>query len=175
MVTAVFGNHQGPINLLQNHHPGQVVGEGHGGHGKPPVGVLFDALRHPLGGADDEIQAAGPFQGVAADFGRKLFACEHLSLDAQGAGDPRSQEGGFDGVGLLFQLGGADLLLELDHFHFAQALEPLFEFVAGVLVEFFLEFTNTDQADIQQNRVISFRSSTQREHSLPESPWAAAL
>ena len=26
---------KGPVNLLQDHHPRQVVGEGHGGHGEP--------------------------------------------------------------------------------------------------------------------------------------------
>ena len=45
-----------PIDLLQQHDPGQMVGEGHGGHGQPPVRLPLQALVQPHAAADEKGQ-----------------------------------------------------------------------------------------------------------------------
>ena len=51
----------GPVELLQDHDPGQVVGEGHFAHGQLPVGLGLDRGVHAEGGPDQE--AGGGFAG----------------------------------------------------------------------------------------------------------------
>ena len=34
-----------PVELLEHHDPRKLVREGHGGHGKPQAGRLFDFIR----------------------------------------------------------------------------------------------------------------------------------
>ena len=41
VVAGACGNLEGPVNLLQHHDPGQMVGKGHGGHGQTQVGRLL--------------------------------------------------------------------------------------------------------------------------------------
>ena len=43
-----------PVNLLQQHHPGQVVWEGHGGHGQAQMGLVLHRLAHAEGATHQE-------------------------------------------------------------------------------------------------------------------------
>ena len=54
MVRPAGGDHLGPVELLQKHHPEQVVGEGHGGEGEPQVRLPLEGLVQAVGAADDE-------------------------------------------------------------------------------------------------------------------------
>ena len=47
-----------PVDLLQQHHPQQVMGEGHGGHGQFHGCLGLDGGVHAEGAADEEHQMA---------------------------------------------------------------------------------------------------------------------
>ena len=65
MVSASGIDLVGPVDLLQKHHPQQVVGKGHGGHGQPQIGLLFQRGVHPVGTADEEDDVSGAPGGDA--------------------------------------------------------------------------------------------------------------
>ena len=48
-----------PINLLQEHDPGQMVGEGHGGHGQLHCRQILDRRMQPERTADETIFILG--------------------------------------------------------------------------------------------------------------------
>ena len=45
---------EGPVDLLQHHDPGQMVGEGHGAHGELEIRLLLDLRADAEGRADEE-------------------------------------------------------------------------------------------------------------------------
>ena len=47
------------VDLLQQHDPGQVVGEGHGGHGQLDLGLRLDGGVQAVGAADEKDQVLG--------------------------------------------------------------------------------------------------------------------
>ena len=54
VVAGALPDLEGPVELFQQHDPGQVVGEGHGGHGQFDPGLPLQALRQAVGAADDK-------------------------------------------------------------------------------------------------------------------------
>ena len=48
----------GPVQLLQHHDSGQMVGEGHGAHGEPEIRPFLHPLGDAEGGADEKTGAA---------------------------------------------------------------------------------------------------------------------
>ena len=75
---------EGPVDLLQDHHPGQMVGEGHGGHGQAQMRLLFDGWVETEGAADDQGQVRGPVYHPALQGLGKLGAGQEPALHAQG-------------------------------------------------------------------------------------------
>ena len=74
-----------PIDLLQQHDPGQVMGKGHGGHGQRGPGPRFDRWVEAEGAADDEHDMAGsPYRQALHPPGKALRG-QALSLYLQSA------------------------------------------------------------------------------------------
>ena len=48
-----------PVELFQQHDPGQVVGKGHGGHAHPDPGLAFQPFLQPIGASDQENKMLG--------------------------------------------------------------------------------------------------------------------
>ena len=48
VITAARVDLVSPVDLFQQHHPQQVVGKGHGGHGQPQVCLLFEGSMNDL-------------------------------------------------------------------------------------------------------------------------------
>ena len=92
-----------PIDLLQQHDPGQVVGEGHGGHGQLGVGLRLDGGVKAVAAADDEDHM---LLRAAARDGKHLgnfLAGAHPALHAQGRHPGAGRDFGPDGLPLLGQ------------------------------------------------------------------------
>ena len=67
VVAGALGDFEGPVELLQQHDPGQMVGEGHFGHGQAQVGTLLDSGMESVGGADDKAELAAALAGPVGD------------------------------------------------------------------------------------------------------------
>ncbi len=149
-----FPNLEAPVNLLAQHHPGQLMGKGHGGHGKPLPGPLH-RWRQPKGAADDKAHRPrglhGPRQPLCHSGG-----IHRLPLNAQGV--HRSRRVAKDLLPLFFQ-GGGDLRLgwaagqpclrQLDELPLAQRAQTLFILRHSVPPIGFLQFSHADQLDCQ--------------------------
>ena len=77
-----------PVQLLQQHHPCQLMGEGHLRHGQPQIRPLLDPLRQPEGTADHQGHRALPLYPQPGQQPCKRLAFLLLPLNAQG--DPIS-------------------------------------------------------------------------------------
>ena len=82
----------GPVNLFQEHHSGQVVGEGHGGHGQLFGGLGLDGRVEPAGAADEESQAALSLVGPSGHEPGQLLAGAFPPLYAQGLPNQRGDK-----------------------------------------------------------------------------------
>ena len=49
-----MGDLGGSVDLLQEHYPGQLVGERHPGEGYAGIGPLFQGRMKPVGGSDEK-------------------------------------------------------------------------------------------------------------------------
>ena len=75
---------EAPIDLLQQNHPHQLMGEGHSGKAQRIVRPLQDGWGKAQGTADDEGDVAYAPCAQSLDFPGKLQGIQHLSLDGQG-------------------------------------------------------------------------------------------
>ena len=76
MVAGPLLDLEGPVELLQQHDPSQVVGKGHGGHGQAQVGPGLERGVHAVGGADEEHQGVAPAVRPLLQPGGELLAGE---------------------------------------------------------------------------------------------------
>ena len=75
---------KGPVDLLQKHHPCQVVGEGHGGHRELEPSLLLDGGVQAIGAADEKDQMlGGGLLPIGHDLGQFLTGAQ-LSLHTEG-------------------------------------------------------------------------------------------
>ena len=74
MVSASGVDLVGPVDLLQKHHPQQVVGKGHGGHGQPQSGLPLQGFVHPEGTANEKNDVAGALGGAVRQIAGQLLA-----------------------------------------------------------------------------------------------------
>ena len=84
-----------PVELLQHHDPGQMVGEGHGAHGEPEIRLFLDSGGHAEGGADEKAGAALAGELYVSHFfgegltvctlGKRILRCEMAPLCALSA------------------------------------------------------------------------------------------
>lgn len=59
MIAGPLVDFKRPVELLQKHDPGQVVGKGHGRHGQLQPCLLLDGGMQAVGASDDESQMLG--------------------------------------------------------------------------------------------------------------------
>ena len=100
VIFASCGDGKSPVDLLQHHHPGQMVGKGHGGHAQPPVRLLFDALIQPHAAADEKGDLRLSLHAEVRHPAAQLIAGAGLALDAQGDNGPAPGQPFPDGGGL---------------------------------------------------------------------------
>lgn len=98
------------VDLLEQHHPRQMVREGHGRHGKAQVGALLHARVQAGAAADEKGQLRSARGGELRQLFREGFAAQLRALDAQGddraaLGELFLDERGLPGERLL-DLGG---------------------------------------------------------------------
>ena len=98
----------GAVELFQEHDPGQVVGEGHGGHAQPQVRLGLQGGVEPHAAADEEGELALARQAEVHQALCQLRAGQHFPLHAQGYQGAASGQLLPDGGGLTLQ-GGGDL------------------------------------------------------------------
>ena len=151
----------GPVDLLQDHDPCQMVGEGHLSHGKLEIGLVLDLLADAEGGADQETGTG--FAGIfhILELSREFLAGEDLTLGGEDAkprtlGDLLENELRFL-VEARLDLGRGGVLREpvlgqLDDLEGAVALQPLFLLGGGGQVELLLELAHDDEGDIKHYR-----------------------
>ena len=108
MVFAAGLNGLCPVDLLQNHDPGQVVGEGHGAHGEFEIRLLLDPGGHAEGGADKKAGAGFAAELHFAELGCKALAGKLLSLGRKDAEPGPLGDLAEDQLRFLFKT-GADL------------------------------------------------------------------
>ena len=104
----------GPVDLLQQHHPGQMMGEGHGGHGELRPRLRLDGLVEAEGAPDQKhqpllqtlLRPCGPGRHGLG----QLLAGAQPPLYAQGDKTGGGRQLSLDGRRLLPQ-GGVDLRL----------------------------------------------------------------
>ena len=143
----------GPVDLLQEHDPQQVMGKGHGGHGQPQIGLLFQRGVHPVGAADEEDDVSGtPGGGLRKIAGQRL-AGAFLSLYAHGDEQTSGRQLCPHGIGLSGQRrpdlgrGGRfrqPFLRQLQNCQRAEAAQPLGVFRCSVQIKFFLQLPRAD-------------------------------
>ena len=73
-----------PVDLFQHHHPGQMVGKGHGGHGQLGPRLGLEGGGKAVGAADQKGQAASPPAAPVGQEAGELLAGAHAPLNAQG-------------------------------------------------------------------------------------------
>ena len=149
---------KGPVDLLQKHHPCQVVGEGHGGHRELEPGLLLDGGVQAIGAADEKDQMlGGGLLPIGHDLGQFLTGAQ-LSFHTEGYQTGAGRKLGADGVGLLGQslvdlaLGGVlgQLLLgQLGEGELTVAAQPLFVLLAGLQIELLLQLSHADEMNAQ--------------------------
>ena len=77
-------NLKSAINLLAQHHPGQLMRKGHGRHGESHFPLLLDTIMQAKGTANDKADGALPIEGRFLNGAAELLGREHPSLDAKG-------------------------------------------------------------------------------------------
>ena len=164
MVAGALPDLEGPVDLLQQHDPGQVVGEGHGGHGQLDLGLRLDGGVQAVGAADEKDQVLGGALLPGPNQLGQLLAGAHPALYAQGGQHGAGGQLGPDGRGLPGQ-GLVDLALRgsLGQFFLRQLHQgepaiggqPLDVLGAGLLIEFFLQLTHADEIDAQHRAASS--------------------
>ena len=161
MVFAAGLDGLGPVDLLQDHDPGQMVGEGHSSHGQLEIGLVLDLLADAEGGADEEAGAA--LSGIlhVSELVRKFLGGQDLALGSENAEPAVLRNFGEDHLRLLvktrldFGRGGVlrePMLGQLDELERAVALQPLLVFGGGREVELLLELAHDDQCDVKHYR-----------------------
>ena len=142
MIARSLLNFKGPINLLQQHDPGQVVGEGHGRHGQLDVGLRLDGGVQAVAAPDEKDHVLLPADPGDGEHLEELLAGAQPPLDTQRAHPGAGRDLGPDGVPLFVQ-GVGDLpqggvlgqlgLGNLDDGQLAVGGQPLDILGAGVL------------------------------------------
>ena len=154
MVAAAGENALRPVDLLQHHDSGQMVGEGHGTHGEQEVSLLLQIPVQSEGGPDEEHQL-GPalIPDGLQRFGQRLGG-EQLPLRRQDAQPAVFRQLLPDGLSLPLQclpdLGRGGILRQtdlrqLDEPDPAVCLEPFFIFLRRGEIELLLELSQGDQ------------------------------
>ena len=92
-----------PVELLENHDPGQVVGEGHGAHAEAEIRPGFYPGGDPKGGADEKTGAALAGVFHLPELFREGFAGQELAFRRKDAQPGSFWNPGEDGVRLLLQ------------------------------------------------------------------------
>ena len=114
MVSASGVDLVGPVDLFQKHHPQQVVGKGHGGHGQPQSGLPLQGFVHSEGAADEKDDVAGALGGAVRQIAGQLLAGALPPLHTHGDHQTAVGQLGPDSVGLLgegrLDLGGGGIL-----------------------------------------------------------------
>ena len=133
-----------PVDLLQQHDPGQMMGKCHGGHGKAQVRLGLNGFVQAHAAADEKHQAGVPAHGEAGHAVGQLGRGEGLSLDAHGDDGGTLGELGADERGLRLQsltdLGGGGIvgqtaLRQLDDVQTAKTAEALGVFGHSLCIE----------------------------------------
>ena len=84
MIAGPFIDLEGAVDLLQYHHPGQMVGKGHGGHGQAQLGLRFDGGMQAVAAPDEKYQMLAPAILKGLNELRQLRAGFLLPLYAEG-------------------------------------------------------------------------------------------
>ena len=147
-----------PVELLQNHDPGQVMGEGHGAHTEAEIRPGLHPGREPEGGAYEKAGAALAGIFHLPELFREGFAGQELAFRRKDAQPGSFGDPGEDRVCLLLQpLGdfrrrgifGEPGLRQLQKGEPAVARQPLGVLCRGVEVEGFLQLSHGDEGDVE--------------------------
>ena len=153
MIFRTGGDLTGPVDLLQQHDAGQVMGKRHRRHGQPPVGLVLQVLRKAHAAADEERQLAFAGHRQLLHPAAQLHAGAGLPLDAQGDDRPAP--------GQLFPYGGGlrrqrplnlrrrgvlrqAALRQLDDLQLAVPPQALGIFGGGLLIELLLQLSHAE-------------------------------
>ena len=147
-----------PVELLENHDPGQVVGEGHGAHTEAEIRPGFYPGGDPKGGADEKTGAALAGIFDLPELLREVLAGQELSLRGKDSQPGAPGNPGENGVRLPLQTlgdlpgGGVFRKPGFRQFQKGEPAVPRQPF--GVLrrsaeVEGFLQLPHGDKGDVK--------------------------
>ena len=163
-----------PVKLFQNHDSGQMVGKGHGTHGKLKICPLFDPRRHAEGRTNEKTGAALSGVFYSSYFFRKTLTGKRFSLRGKDTEPGTLGNFGKDQIRFLFQACGnlgrgrvfrKPHLRQFQQRKLAIPTQPLLVFLRGGNIEFFLQFSHGDQRNIKHKttpKFLSLRGAKQR-------------